>query len=316
MTIDCRPARFARQLAQTLSQSDSGVASSLNRIAMHCANEFASKMAVITALDERNQYFLGKFGIDGEGTSSDVSFCRHAIVDTDPLLVADARMDNRFLDNPFVTGDPHIRSYLGVPISNPYGELIGTICLIDDKPDHFSSEDAEALSRYARGVEDMLKLHDLHLKEKDLSAKVQEQNELLRESSRIFREAERVAKVGSWELNLESGQLSCTDGIYAIFEVPRTNPISLDDLTRFHDECCGEKIHSCISRAIETGKRFEIEVSFVTPSGKRKRFRSTGEVVNRGASLPARLVGITTDITDSYQSEVALRHAAEHDSLT
>lgn len=316
MEIEQKSPKSARQLAESLSQDHSRVSSSLNRIAKKCAREFASKMVVATMLDDKRQYFIAKFGIEGQGNSRDVSFCRHAIAEKAPLLVADASKDGRFQDNPLVTGEPYIRSYLGVPIADTHGRLIGTLCLIDDQPNHFSSEDIEALSLYAQGVEDMLRLHNLHLKATELTCKVQEQNELLKENNRIFREAEHVAQLGAWELNIETGCLSCTDGIYAIFETASGTPISLEGIIDCHGESFSQKIRASISRAIETGERFEVEGSFLAPSGKRKFFRSIGEVTNRGESLPARIIGITKDITESHQSEVALRHAAEHDSLT
>jgi diguanylate cyclase (GGDEF)-like protein len=73
-------------------------------------------------------------GLGAAETSRDVSFCGHAILSDDLLLVDDARSDTRFHDNPLVSGNPNIRFYAGCPLVLNGTNRLGTFCLIDSKP--------------------------------------------------------------------------------------------------------------------------------------------------------------------------------------
>ena len=91
-------------------------------------------MAMVTIVGPDAQWFRGCEGLTVDSTSRAVSFCGHAILQDGLFMVADARHDARFADNPLVTGDPGIRFYAGCPIVLP-GELaIGTLCVIDRVP--------------------------------------------------------------------------------------------------------------------------------------------------------------------------------------
>ena len=63
-----------------------------------------------------------------------ISFCAHALGGDAMMIVPDATLDVRFATSPFVTGDPHIRFYAGVPLRAPTGEAVGTLCIIDTVP--------------------------------------------------------------------------------------------------------------------------------------------------------------------------------------
>lgn len=106
---------------------------------------FQVPMALISFVDENRQWFKSCQGLDATETPRDVSFCGHAILGDDILLVEDARLDVRFHDNPLVVGDPKIRFYVGCPLSAPNGAKLGTLCLIDREPRSFTEEDSVAL---------------------------------------------------------------------------------------------------------------------------------------------------------------------------
>ncbi len=104
-------------------------------------------------MDEDRQWFKSRLGLEATETPREVSFCAHAILDDRILLVPDATSDERFRDNPLVTGDPRIRFYAGAPIDSPSGNKLGTLCVIDRKPRELSPEDLEALRDLADMVE-------------------------------------------------------------------------------------------------------------------------------------------------------------------
>lgn len=105
-----------------------------DRIVAFAANLFDVPMALISLVDEDRQWFKASVGLQVCETTRDVSFCGHAILAPETLVVPDAALDPRFHDNPLVLGAPHIRFYAGAPLRMPEGELIGTLCILDTRP--------------------------------------------------------------------------------------------------------------------------------------------------------------------------------------
>jgi diguanylate cyclase (GGDEF)-like protein len=101
-------------------------------------------IATVSLIDTNRQWFKSSSGISVCDTSRDISFCAHAILSDDIMHVENALKDERFFDNPLVIGEPKIRFYAGCPLVVNNLKM-GTFCLIDKKPRHFSEEDRQLL---------------------------------------------------------------------------------------------------------------------------------------------------------------------------
>lgn len=115
-------------------------------------------IALICLIDCDRQWFKSKVGLDISETTRQVAFCAHTILQTEPLIVPDARQDARFADNPAVTSDPKVRFYAGVPLLTPEGHAIGTLCVVDYVPRQLSSKQTQFLQVLANQVMTQLEL--------------------------------------------------------------------------------------------------------------------------------------------------------------
>lgn len=128
-------------------------------------------ISLITLIDKNTQYHKAKVGIDVDSVPREVSFCAHSITNPDePLIVEDARLDERFKNNPLVKTDPNIVFYAGVPLVTPDGYTLGSICVIDRKPRNLSKDQMEALSTLSNQV---IRLFELRKTVNDLDQKEQ-----------------------------------------------------------------------------------------------------------------------------------------------
>jgi PAS domain S-box-containing protein len=117
-----------------------------------------TSMAVISFVDAERQWFKSSFGVEIKQTPRDISFCTHAIEQTDIFIVSDALSDSRFSSSPLVNGDPHINFYAGVPLMAPDGLALGTLCVFDSAAKELTSKQLSALRSLANLVINQLAL--------------------------------------------------------------------------------------------------------------------------------------------------------------
>jgi GAF domain-containing protein len=138
---------------------DSDFEARYDRLTRLASNLLRTPISLISLVDQDRQWFKAAFGLKIRETPRDISFCTHAIDDTKVFIVPDAKKDDRFCENPLVTGDPRIRFYAGAPMVGRRGQAIGTFCVIDQKPrSDFSADQQQSLQDLADTVVDMFEL--------------------------------------------------------------------------------------------------------------------------------------------------------------
>lgn len=152
MKLAQRPANEASRIAalQSLALLDTPPEPAFDEIVKLAGSLFEAPISLVSLVDSQRQWFKAVNGLDVAETARDISFCGHAILGDDVLVVPDAQGDPRFNDNPLVLGPPFIRFYAGAPIRLADGHAIGTVCVVDHQPrPDFSQRDAERLASIA-----------------------------------------------------------------------------------------------------------------------------------------------------------------------
>ncbi len=149
--LACESERIAALKA--LRVLDTPAEERFDRVTRLARDLFDVKISLVSLVDRNRQWFKSRQGLAAEETPRSISFCGHAIVGHEALVVEDAQQDERFADNPLVVGPPHIRFYAGCPLRSPSGQLVGTLCIIDDEPRVFGERDKDLLHDLARIVE-------------------------------------------------------------------------------------------------------------------------------------------------------------------
>ena len=109
-------------------------------------------ISLVSLVDQNRQWFKSSVGLAATETPRDISFCGHAIMDTDVFVINDAFKDSRFADNPLVTGAPVVRFYAGAPLIDSEGMALGTLCVIDHVPRELDAEQIKSLQALSRQV--------------------------------------------------------------------------------------------------------------------------------------------------------------------
>lgn len=124
-----------------------------DRFTRLAARLFDVPISLVSLVDANRQWFKSRHGLEVCETSREVSFCGHAILGDNVMVVEDALKDQRFADNPLVTGEPGIRFYAGYPLASPDGHNVGTLCIIDRAPREMSADEIGLLTELGRAIE-------------------------------------------------------------------------------------------------------------------------------------------------------------------
>ncbi len=135
---------------------DSAAERRFDRLVEIAGRFYKTPIALFSLLDENRQWFKARRGLEVTETPRCMAFCDHTVHQDGILLVEDASRDPRFCANPLVTGAPHIRFYAGVPVREPTGMKVGSLCIIDPQPRQIPLQELDVLRHLVDMLEDEL----------------------------------------------------------------------------------------------------------------------------------------------------------------
>lgn len=157
----CGLAAGVRAHAHEVDRQDSlasyGVLDTLPEVAYDALTALAARLcgapiAAVSLIDAERQWFKSVHGLNMSETPREFSFSADVVADGAILAVTDATAVERYRENPYVVGDPKIRSYLGVPLVGRDGLPLGALCVIDHRARDFNAEQVGVLTTLAEQV--------------------------------------------------------------------------------------------------------------------------------------------------------------------
>lgn len=133
--------------------------------------------------------------------------------------------------------------------------------------------------------------------------------------TKLFERSSEAAKIGVWECNLDGEQLTWTDVVYDIFELPRGSRLDRAETLRFYPPESRAELERVRSGVLQKGEGFTLEVPIHTAKGNNKWIRITA-TVERERGVPTRIFGLKQDITTEKVLAEQTRYLAENDLLT
>lgn len=275
---------------------DSAPDADFERLARSAARNFKAEIALVTLVGKDRQWFRACFGAgDLTETPTDIAFCAYTIAQPGdgPMVVLDAMQDERFRDNPLVTGGLEARFYAGAPIVVA-GQKVGTLCVLDRLP------------RDAVAPDLLEQLHDLADLASALFALKDEARVRARTAAALLREEWRHAltleagKVGSWVWDLRTGEVSCNDMFRRLYGLPETGVIRVEQVLEATQAEDRTKMRAAIGASLRDGVDYSAEAR-VKSSNRWVSMR--GRVYQRDAHGRALvMMGASSDISESKHS--------------
>ncbi|MGB3617912.1 MAG: ATP-binding protein [Catalinimonas sp.] len=247
-------------------------------------------ISLISLVDAQRQWFKARVGLEVTSTDRELAFCNYTIRQKELLEVPDATLDDRFKQNPLVTGEPSIRFYAGEPLITPDGHALGSLCVIDHVPRRLNDLQRFALRVLSRQVVDLM-----------------EMRRKSRWQDLTLRRAERTARQGTYEIDVRAGNWTCSEPFCDLLGVSVVGSYPLATFWELmHADDVAEQRH-CFETKLDEQDRFDCEFRCVArTTGRTFYVRNVCEVIRDDDGRPERVVGIMQDISDKKSDRARL----------
>ncbi|MHC5765595.1 MAG: GAF domain-containing protein [Nostoc sp.] len=276
-----------------------------NNLAQLAAFICGTPISLVNFIDENRQWFKAKIGLDVSEMPRSVGFSYLCQEQRNVVVVPDTLADEKLASNPVVTGYPYIRFYAGVPLITPQGDMLGTLCAIDQVPRQLSQKQVEAFVGLSRLVIDQLELRR-HVSE---VSKVTEKLVAHEQTAHAQSEAAKTHITNLLE--------SITDGFFALdqkWQFTYINGQAERLLQKTHNELLGQNIWEVFPEII--GTRFDCEYRraiLEQVSVEFEEFYLPQQQWLQVHAYPAKdgLSVYFQDVTERHKTSVALRESEE-----
>jgi len=274
-----------------------------DRITRLVARVLDVPIALVSLVDTDRQWFKSRVGLDAIETPRELAFCAHAIVQTSPMIVPDATLDERFADNSLVTSNPNIRFYAGVPLRSVSGLSIGTLCAIDSKPRKLNADEINILIDLAAVISKEVQMRESMILSQATSELAKKAVETIEAR---FRTVFERAGVGIALVAPDGGWLRVNDALCQIVGYSQDEFVKLTFQDITHPDDLDSDLYLLRQLIDDEIDRYQLEKRYITKSGNTIWIQL---VVTKQMSPQGELeyfVSIIKDIQERKEAEASL----------
>ncbi|MBX3478624.1 MAG: PAS domain-containing protein [Brevundimonas sp.] len=263
-------------------------------------------IAVINLIDAERQWFKAEVGLGVRETPLETSFCRHALLETDRMIVPDATRDPRFACNPLVTGEPGLRFYAGVLLRSPGGFALGTLCVLDTKvrPEGLTDLQMRTLEVLGRQATSLMELRRVVAAKRSVRAELGEAQKAAFDSDARFRVLADAMPQMVWSTLPDGFHDYYNARWYAFTGVPAGSTDGEGWNGMFHPDD-RDRAWARWRRSLETGEPYEIEYRLRRHDGVYRWTLGRATALRDDEGRITRWFGTCTDIDDLKRLEQA-----------
>ena len=256
-------------------------------------------IALISFVDEERQWFKSHRGIEMKEGARAHSFCAHAIHRPEEvMIVTDSREDERFQHNPYVTGEPNIVFYAGIPLVSENGFGLGTVCILDTKPRALSTDQLTALTMLSSQVMKLLEIRKTNVHLESVKAELETRNIELLNTAKRLELALQAGKLGTYILDIASGKMESSALCRQAFDVASDQKFDLPELFALLLPEDLDGMQQSLSQALENpDHNYDTEFRIRTAAGDVRWIHASGVAVYDEHGKAVTITGVTSDIT-------------------
>lgn len=259
-------------------------------------------VGLVSLVDDRRQFFKAQVGLcdpvaSRRETPLSHSFCQYVVNSDEPLIVNDARKDPVLKDN-LAIPDLSVIAYLGVPVHDPEGYVLGSFCAIDDKPRDWTDEDRTVLENILTGVESEIALRA------ELRKRIAAENASADAEERL-QLALQAGRLGTFDFDPRSGVANWDQMMYELWWIDpgESDPFPIAQ-SRVHPHDTAADMAARQASLDPTGDgKHEAELRIVHPDTGEIRWLHLDGQVSFEDGVPVRVVGTARDITERRNAE-------------
>ncbi len=295
---DASPSDNAKEAAFRLLPGPGGNPA-LDRLAALAARLLSCPSAQVSLLTA-TQVVAGGVGLAvmaRDDSPLDDSLCTVTAASAGPLVVSDARVDDRVAQLPPVTSGA-VGAYLGVPLVSTAGPIVGSLCVYDPEPHTWTAYDVALLEQLGGSVMAELELAALSTDYEN--------------SRERWDTALEAAGIGSFDWDLRTGGIEWDERLQALFGYAPGEfvPHISEAFSRIHPDD-GAAVDAAISAAVEVCGDYRAEFRITLPDGRQRWVSARGRAVAGVTGEAVQLLGTAYDSTEARTARDQAAHIME-----